>query len=147
MFYIRHSSLLHPFLSPARLYPCGRVGAGQACRAVTSREGAVWAHVGEAHQGVGDHGDVVGGHQRDVVRGAALAEGVVQAGRDVERIVKGFTLVHLLGRQGFVYSGGVAHVVALAVTLGTGLLGRVLPTALVLAVVQGGEGQDVEEEQ
>ncbi len=61
--------------------------------------------------------------------------------------MKGLTLVPLLGRQGLVYSGGVAHVVALAVTLGTGLLGRVLPTPLVLAVVQSGEGQDVEEEQ
>lgn len=60
--------------------------------------------------------------------------------------MKGFTLVPLLG-QGLVYSGGVAHIVAFAITLGTGLLGRVLTTALVLAVVQSGEGQDVEEEQ
>lgn len=50
------------------------MGAGQACRAVTSGEGAVWTHVGEAHEGVGDHGDVVGGHQRDVIRGTALTE-------------------------------------------------------------------------
>ncbi len=74
MFYVHLSSPLHPLSSPARLYPCGRVGAGKACRAVTSREGAVRTHVGEAHQGVGDHGDVIGGHQRDVVGGAALAE-------------------------------------------------------------------------
>lgn len=75
MFYIRlHSSPQH-LLSPLhRLYPCGRVGAGKASRAVTSREGAVRTHVGEAHQGVGDHRDVVGRHQWDVVRGAALAE-------------------------------------------------------------------------
>lgn len=51
-----------------RLYPCGGVGAGQARGAVAGREGAVRTHVGEAHQGVGDHCDVVGGHQRDVVR-------------------------------------------------------------------------------
>lgn len=70
MFYIRlHSSPFHISSFPRhRLYPCGGVGAGQARRAIASREGAVWTHVGEAHQGVGDHGDVVGGHQRDVVR-------------------------------------------------------------------------------
>lgn len=49
------------------------MGAGQACGAVASGKGAVWTHVGEAHQRVGDHGDVVGGHQRDVIWGAALA--------------------------------------------------------------------------
>lgn len=50
-----------------RLYPCGGVGAGQARGAVAGREGAVRTHVGEAHQGVGDHCDVVGGHQWDVI--------------------------------------------------------------------------------
>lgn len=60
--------------------------------------------------------------------------------------MKGLALVPL-GRQGLVYSVGVAHVVPLAITLGTGLLGCVLPTALVLAVVQSSEGQDVEKEQ
>lgn len=74
MFYVRTVPLGH-LLSPAtRLYPCGGVGAGQACRAVTGGEGAVRTHVGEAHQGVGNHSDVVGCHQGDVVRGAALAE-------------------------------------------------------------------------
>lgn len=64
------------FSSPSsdRLYPCGRVGARQACRAVTCRKGAVWTHVGEPHEGVRDHGDIVGSHQRDVVRGAALGK-------------------------------------------------------------------------
>jgi len=74
MFYVRHASLPHLPSTPARLYPSGGVGAGQPCRAVASREGAVRTHIGEAHQGVGDHGDVVGGHQRDVLRGAALAQ-------------------------------------------------------------------------
>lgn len=60
--------------------------------------------------------------------------------------MKGLTLVPLLG-QGLVNSAGVTHVVALAVTLGTWLLGGVLPAALVLAVVQCGESQDVEKEQ
>lgn len=68
------SSPLHLLSPPARLYSCGRVGAGQAFRAVASRERAIWTHVGEAHQRVGDHGDVVGRHQRDVIRGVALAE-------------------------------------------------------------------------
>lgn len=72
-FCVLHTSYFS-FPSPARLYPRGRVGAGQASRAVTSREGAVWTHIREAHQGVGDHGDVVGGHQRDVIRGAALGK-------------------------------------------------------------------------
>ena len=77
---IRHSSPLRPLLPSARLYPCGGVGAGQACGAVTSGEGAVRTHVREAHQRVGDHGDIVGRHQRDVVRGSALPERIVQAG-------------------------------------------------------------------
>lgn len=62
-------------------------------------------------------------------------------------IVKGLTLVPLLGRQRFIHSGGMTHIVAFAVTLGTGLLGCVLSTALVLAVVQSSEGQDVKEKQ
>lgn len=130
---------------PARLYSGGGVSAGQACGAVASREGAVWTHVGQAHKGVGDHGDVVGGHQRDVVRGAALTQR--EAGRDMKRIVKGLTRAALLGRQGLVDRVGVAHVVAFALALGTGLLGGFLAAALVLAVVQSGKGQDVEEEQ
>lgn len=48
--------------------------AGQARRAVTGRKGAVGTHVGEAHQGIGDHGDVVGCHQRDVIRRATHRE-------------------------------------------------------------------------
>lgn len=96
VFYIHHSSPLHLLSPPDKLYPCGRVGAGQACRAVTGREGAVWTHVGKAHQRVGDHGDIVGRHQRDIIRRAALVEGVVHTWRDVKRIVKGLTLVPLL---------------------------------------------------
>lgn len=41
----------------------------------------------------------------------------------------------------------MAHAVALAITLGTVLLGRVLSAALVLAVVESSECQDVEKEQ
>lgn len=41
----------------------------------------------------------------------------------------------------------MAHVVALAIALGTGLLGRVLSAALVLAVIESSECQDVEKEQ
>lgn len=121
------------------------MGAGQACGAVAGGEGAVRTHVGQAHQGVGDHGDVVGGHQRDVVRGAPLTQRV--AGRGVKRIVKGLARAPLLGRQGLVDRVGVARVVAFALALGAGLLGGLLAAALVLAVVQSGEGQDVEEEQ
>lgn len=60
--------------------------------------------------------------------------------------MKGLALVPLLG-QGLVYGAGVTHIVALAVALRARLLRGVLPAALVLAVVQRGEGQDVEEEQ
>ncbi|KAF3841227.1 hypothetical protein F7725_007089 [Dissostichus mawsoni] len=98
---------------PAELYPAGKCCTDSCWRGPS---------------GSWDHG-VLLGHQWDVVRGAALAQGVVHAWRDVERIVKGLTLVPLLG-QALVYSGGVAHVVAFAVALGT-----------------GGEGKDVEEEQ
>lgn len=41
----------------------------------------------------------------------------------------------------------MAHVVTLAITLGTGLLGRVLPAAFVLAVIEGGKCQDIEKKQ
>lgn len=41
----------------------------------------------------------------------------------------------------------MAHIVTLAITLGAGLLGRVLPAAFVLAVIEGGECQDVEKKQ
>lgn len=48
------------------------MGAGQASGAVASGKSAVWAHVGETHQRVGYHGDIIRGHQRDVIWGAAL---------------------------------------------------------------------------
>lgn len=41
----------------------------------------------------------------------------------------------------------MAHIVTLAITLGAGLLGRVLPATFVLAVIEGGESQDVEKKQ
>lgn len=59
--------------------------------------------------------------------------------------MKGVTLVHLLGHA-LIDGSGVAGTVALALTLGTGLLGRVLPAALVLSVVESGKGQNIEEE-
>lgn len=65
----------------------------------------------------------------------------------MKRIVEGFTWAPLLGRQGLIYRVGVAGIVAFTLALGAGLLGCLLATALVLAVVQGGEGQDVEEKQ
>lgn len=43
------------------------MGVGQACGVVPSWEGAVGVHIGKAHQGVGDHGDIVGCHQGDVI--------------------------------------------------------------------------------
>lgn len=60
--------------------------------------------------------------------------------------MKGLTGVPLLGRQGLVHCVGVTRAVAFALTLRTGLLGRFLSTALVLAVVKRREGQNVEEE-
>lgn len=62
-------------------------------------------------------------------------------------IVKGLTLIPLLGGQGLIHCGGVARIVAFAFTLGTRLLGCVLATALVLAIIQRSEGQDIEEQQ
>lgn len=61
--------------------------------------------------------------------------------------MEGLAWAPLLGRQGLVDGVGVAGDVAFALALGAGLLGRFLAAALVLAVVQGCEGQDVEEEQ
>lgn len=61
--------------------------------------------------------------------------------------MKGFTWAPLLRRQGLIYSVGVVGIVSFALTLGAGLLGRLLATALVLPVVQSCKGQDIEEEQ
>lgn len=80
----------------ALLYPCGGVGAGQARGAVPGGEGAVGAHAGQAHERVGDHSDVIGRHEWNVVRRAPRPEGVVQAGRHVDGVVQGLALVPLL---------------------------------------------------
>jgi len=103
----------------------------------------------QPHQRVGDHGDGVGGHERDVVRRAAQGEGVVGQSGQAQGIMRWHSLAlvvplaHLQG--GHLLVGRMGDVIGSA-TLGAGLPVRVLP-ALVLAVVEGSEGQHVEEEE
>ena len=144
---------------------------GQAGGVEPGREGVVGVHVGHAHQRVGDHGDGVGRHERDVVGGAAQRQRVVgqrgQAqrvahadpdpdpasaphphaprGPDIALVVR---LVHLQ-RHDLLLGRVESDVVGVGLPLlrRAGLLElRVLP-ALVLAVVERGEGQHVEEEE
>lgn len=49
------------------LYPGGGVGVGQAGGVEPGCESVVRVQVGHPHQRVWDHGDGIGGHQRDVV--------------------------------------------------------------------------------
>lgn len=58
---------LYIFCPRLGLDPGGGVGVGQDGGVVPGWEGAVGVHVGQAHQGVGDHCDVVWRHQGDVV--------------------------------------------------------------------------------
>lgn len=46
------------------------MGVWQAGGVEAGRESIVRVQVGHAHQGIGDHGDGVGGHEGDVVRRA-----------------------------------------------------------------------------
>ena len=106
----------------------------QASGIVPRREGAIGVHVGEPHEGVGDHGDVVGGHEGDVVGRAPQGEGVIHVGREVQRVVVGVARAHLVGLvhlqgQALVDGGGVAHVVAVALVLRAGLVEAVLAAA------------------
>ena len=83
------------------------MGAGQPGGAVPGGEGAVGAHVGQPHQGVGHHADAAGRHQGDVLGRAPQGQRVVQAGRGVQRVVQ------LLG-QALVDGVGVAQRVVVA---------------------------------
>lgn len=74
---------------------------------------------------------------------------------EIMEVMQGVTLVHLaalghlMGQALVDGGGGVAHFVAIALSLGAGLMGAavaILPAALVLTVVERGEGQHIEEQ-
>lgn len=49
----------------------------QPCAVKTSSKGVVRMQGLHTHQGVGDHGDSIGGHEGDIIRRAAESQGVV----------------------------------------------------------------------
>lgn len=78
------------------------MGVRQTGGVETGCESVVGVQVGHAHQGIGDHGDGVGGHEGNVVRRAPQSERVVgQRGQAqcplvaVPRLTLMVRLVHL----------------------------------------------------
>lgn len=61
------------------------MGVRQAGGVESSCEGVVRVEVGHAHQGVGNHGDGVGRHERDVVWGAPQCQRVVRQRGQAQR--------------------------------------------------------------
>ena len=136
---------------PAELYPGGGVSVWDVCAVLAAAEGVERVQRLHARERVGDHGDGVGGHERDVVGGAPQRERVVGRAGEPERVVRlqrlavvvVFQLLHLQGH----------HLLALHVRDVVGGAARRagppvrLVAPLVLLVVEGGEGQDVQEEQ
>lgn len=132
-----------------------RVGQGVVLPAVG--ESVERVERGEPAHGAGDHGYGVWRHERDVVRRAPHGQSVVRwAGSPQHHVVwvQGVAhspavpvqvrvLLHLQGHDLLLL--GVSQVVGRA-PLGAAATVHIVP-ALVLLVVEGGEGQDVEEEQ
>lgn len=135
----------------AELYPGGGVSVRDVCAVLAPAEGVKRVQRLHARERVGDHGDGVGGHERDVVGGAAERERVVGRAGEPQRVVRlqrlavvvVFQLLHLQGHDLLVLD--VRDVVGGA-PLGAGAPVR-LVAPLVLLVVEGGEGQDVQEQQ
>lgn len=133
----------------AELYSGGGVSVGNVCAVLASAEGVERVERLHTRERVWDHGDGVGGHERDVVGRPAQRERVVRRAGEPQRVVglQRLTLVvqllHLQGHDLLVLDvRDVVGGVPLRAGAPVGLV-----ASLVLLVIEGSEGQDVQEQQ
>ena len=133
----------------AELYSGGGVSVWYVCAVLASAEGVECVQRLHARERVGDHGDGVGGHEWDVVGRPAERERVVRRAGEPQRVVGlqrlalVVQLLHLQGHDLLVLDvRDVIGSVPLRAGAPVGLV-----ASLVLLVVEGGKGQDVQEQQ